>query len=281
MLRRFIVTCVVLAALAAPAAAQREPDFATLDRGDGISHFGLDLAWVKLDPPPLDSVLHLELFGQFVAQSGLGFYAAFPIAKSFGDGPAEMELDGEASIGDLEVGGLYVISAPELSWVFRLGLVVPTASEDGGDYVTNFYGQQFRLTDIALVDPNDFFARLAVSPLYHAHSVFLRIDVGVDVPFAEDDEDAYQADPIGRLNLGAGVDLGQIALMAELATIVEFDNDDVDPDNDRDVFTTAAFTARFMGPQLQPYLTLGIPVQEYIRDTVRFFVGGGIQGVLH
>lgn len=279
-MRPIIVILVMLGGLAAPAAAQREPDFSTLDRGDGISHVGLDLAWVKLDPPPLDSVLHIEMFGQFVSQSGLGLYAAFPLAKSFGDGPEEMELDGEASIGDLDVGGLYVISGPELSWVFRLGLVVPTASEDGGDYVTNFYGQQFRLTDIAMVDPNDFYARLAVSPLFHAHSVFLRIDLGVDVPFAEDDDDAYRGDPIGRLNLGGGLDLGQLALMAELATVVEFDDDEVDPDNDRDVFTTAAFTARFMGGQLQPYLTLGIPVQEYIRDTVKLFVAFGIQGVL-
>jgi len=280
-MRRLFVVLLLLGAMSAPAAAQREPDFATLDRGDGITHFGLDLAWVRLDPPPLDSVLHFEVFGQFVAQSGLGFYVAFPFAKSFGDGVPEGELDGETSIGDLDVGGLYVISAPELSWVFRLGLALPTASEDDGDFVTNFYGQQFRLTDIALVYPNDYFARLSVSPLYHAHSLFLRIDLGVDVPFAEDDPTFYPADPIGRLNLGAGVDLGQIALMAELATIVEFDDDDVDEDNDRDVFTTAAFTARFMGPQLQPYLTFGIPVQEYIRDTVRFFVGGGIQGVFH
>ena len=73
-MRHAITVAAVLAALAAPAAAQRMPDFATLDRGDGYSKLGLDLAWVSLDTANYDSALHLELHGQFVSYSGLGLY---------------------------------------------------------------------------------------------------------------------------------------------------------------------------------------------------------------
>jgi len=280
MLRRFMIAFVLLAAFAAPAAAQREPDFATLDRGDGISHLGLDLAWIKLDPPPYDSVLHLELHGQYVLQSGLGFYAALPINRSFGDGPDEEESDGEAAVADLDVGGLYVISGPELSWVFRLGLVAPIGGDDLGEFATNIRGANFRLTDVALAYPNDWWLRVAFSPLFHAHSVFLRIDLGVDVPFAENDEDIYRTDPIGRLNLAGGVDLGSAALMLELTNIAEFDDDDGDPPEDEDVFTNVAVTARFMGEVLQPFISVGTPIDKAVRDQVDVFIAGGIQGVL-
>lgn len=277
-MRRAIVAAAVLAALTAPAAAQRAPDFATLDRGDGYSKVGFDMAYVKLDPPPYDAVLHFEIYGQYVLQSGLGFYGAFPLARSLGDGEEPEELEGQGAIGNLDFGGLYVISGYDLSLVFRLGFIAPTASTDIGDFRTNFYGQQFRLTDIALINPDAWYARLSFSPLLHMSSFFLRGDIGVDIPFAED---TYRADPIGRLNVGAGFDLGTIALGVELANIFDIDDDDDDDPDDEDVFSTAAFNVRFMGTTLQPYLALGIPVQDYIRDNVEFFLALGIQGVLH
>jgi len=280
-MKRALMTAAVLAALAAPASAQRSPDFATLDRGDGISHIGLDVAWVNLDPPlpaaPYDWVFHVELHGQYVLHSGLGFYLALPFAKSSGD-PDEGEREGTAALGDFDVGGLYTISGPQLSLVFRLGLVIPTASEDDGDFSTNYWGQMFRLTDIAMVNPDAWYARLAFSPLYHASSLFLRLDLGVDIPFAEDN---YRADPIGRLNLGAGFDFGVAALMLELDNIIDIDDDDEDPDGDDDVFSEVAVTARFMGETLQPYLSVGTPIDDGVRDVVDFFIAGGIQGVLH
>jgi hypothetical protein len=188
-----------------------------------------------------------------------------------------MEFEGQAALGDLDVGGLYVISGPQLSMVFRLGLIVPTASEDPGDNAANFWAQQFRLTDVAMTNPDAWYARLSFSPLLHAHSLFARLDLGVDIPFAEDD---YRADPIGRLNLGAGVDFGAAALMVELANLFDIDDDDDDPPDDDDWANSAAITARFMGETLQPYISVGMPIDEWLRDRVDFFLAGGIQGVL-
>lgn len=277
-MRRALTTAAVLAALAAPAAAQRMPDFATLDRGDGYSKIGLDVGFLSLDPPPLDAALRIEPHLQYVTPGGLGGYLAFPIARSFGDGPAEGEIEGETAIGDLDLGALYVISGLDLSFVFRLGLVVPTASEDDGDTVTNYFAGQYRLTDIAMVNPDAWYARLAFSPLIHMSSLFLRVDLGIDIPFAEDN---FRADPIGRLNLGGGVDLGAAALMLEVVTIADIDDDDEDDLEDEDLYHTAAITARFMGEMLQPFITVGMPIDEPIRDRVAFFLGAGVQGVIH
>jgi hypothetical protein len=282
-MRRLVLVPLVLAGLAAPVAAQRSPDFATLDRGDGFSHIGLDLALSRLSPPtpPYDSALHVEVHAQYVLQSGLGLYGALPFAKAFGDGPAEGEFEGQAALGDLDVGGLYVIHGPTLSFVFRLGLIVPTASEDPGDNAANFWAQQYRLTDIAMTFPNDFFARLAFSPLFHSSNLFLRLDIGVDIPFAEDDEDLYRTDPIGRLNVGAGFDFGAAAIMLELANLFDIDDDDEDPPDDDDWASAGAITARFMGETLQPFISVGMPIDDWLRDRVDFFIAGGIQGVLH
>jgi hypothetical protein len=265
------LTAAVLAAGTSTASAQRMPDFATLDRTDGFSKFGLDVGFLKIDRADISSVLRLEPYGQLVSQQGLGAYLALPLARSFGD------VD-EGALGNLDLGGLYVISGADISFAFRLGLVVPTASEGAVDFVVNSLATHYRLTDISLTNPDAWYARLAFSPLIHTRSLFLRFDLGADIPFAEDD---FRADPILRLNVGGGVDLGLAALMLELVTIADVDDDDDDPDQDEDLFHTIAVTARFMHSTLQPFVTVGTPIDDQIRESVDFFIGFGIQGVLH
>lgn len=267
----------LVAATGSPALAQRMPDSSTMDRGDGFTKIGLDLGFVSLDSPPYDAALRLEPYGQLVTSSGLGGYFALPLARSFGSGE-DPEREGQAALGDLDIGGLYVISGFDVSFVFRLGLVVPTASEDVGDFATNLFAAQSRITDIAMVNPDAWYARLAFSPLIHVSNFFVRFDLGVDIPFAEDN---YRADPILRLNLGGGVDLGVVALMLELATIGDIDDDDDDELGDEDLYHTGALTVRFMGEALQPFLSIGMPIDDAVRDQVDFFIGAGIQAVFH
>ena len=58
MIRRLGIISLLLAlAEVAPAHAQRAPDMATLDRGDGITKLGFDLGWSFLNDPPYDSAL--------------------------------------------------------------------------------------------------------------------------------------------------------------------------------------------------------------------------------
>ena len=242
---------------------------ATLDRGDGISKFGLDLAYTSLDSPIYDATLRFEIYGQYVLQSGLGFYGAFPITRSFGaDDDPPSSPDNATAIGNLDLGLLYTLTrSPSLSWVFRGGLAVPTASDDADGAATNAFSVYPRFTDTALLVPNSLYLRFGVSPLIHVDTIFFRIDLGFDID-AKDEG----APNLLRFNAGGGIDLGVVALGLELVNIYELD----DAEDDDDFLSTVAFTLRFMGEQLQPFLSIGTPIDD-VRDSVPFFIMGGIQ----
>ncbi len=262
-----------LLALVATATAQRSPDMATLDRGDGISKLGLDVGLTFLDHPPYDAALRLEPYGQLILQSGLGFYGALPISVSFGgDGNPEPLPEDATALGNLDLGLLYVVTAgPEVSFVLRGGLALPTASDGLDATATSYYASFPRMTDLALAYPDAWYLRLGVSPLIYLDRVFLRADLGVDIGL--DDEGA---DELLRLNVGAGVDLGPVALSLELANTANLDRFDFDDGDDRWGHTFAA-TMRFMGETLQPFLAIGAPIDDDFRDRVDLFLAAGFQ----
>ncbi len=263
------IVLAITASTTRTAQAQRAPDMATLDRGDGISKFGVDLGFTSLDTPFYSSALRLELSGQYVLDSGLGFYGALPISRSFGDAPPPSPQAATA-LGNLELGLLFVVSSsPTVSWVFRGGVALPTADDDVDGVTTNYYAAWPRITDLALAAPNSIYGRLGISPLIHVDRVFLRLDLGLDI--GDDDNDA--ADELVRINVGGGIDLGVVALSLELANIASLD----DFDEDERFLHSLALTFRFMGEQLQPFLTIGAPLDDSTRNAVTFFVAGGIQ----
>lgn len=268
-MRIFVLS--ILLAISTAAHAQRAPDMSTLDRGDGISKLGLDLAFSSIDHPFYSAALRFEIHGQYVTDSGLGFYGALPISRSFGadDEPANSP-DNATALGNLDAGLLFVIeSSPTISWVFRGGVAFPTAADDVDGATTNAFATYPRLTDVALTVPDAWYVRLGVSPLLHVNRFFLQADVGFDIGL--DDEDDL-ADELFRLNVGAGYDFGAAALSLELVnvyTLDEFDDDD-------EFISTLAVTVRFMGEQLQPFLTVGTPVDD-VRESVPFFVAGGLK----
>jgi hypothetical protein len=267
---RVLSLSLVLLAFASPAQAQRAPDMATLDRGDGITKFGVDLGLTVLDGAVYDGALRLEPYGQYVLDSGFGFYGALPVTVSFGDedDPVFGDQD-DAALGNLDLGLLYVLDRPTVSWVFRGGVAVPTAADDLDGSLTNLAGVWPRFTDAALATPDATYIRLAVSPLVHTRKLFLRGDLGFDIGIGSNDTDP---DELLRLNIGGGVDLGVVALSLELVTMVTLDDGD-----DEDFFHTFAFCARFMTKSLEPFLALGLPLDASTRDNVDLFVSGGIQ----
>src|SRR5688500_17768902 len=91
----------LLLALAPAARAQRAPDTATLDRGDGITKLGLDLGLTLLDDTPYDAALRIEPYGQYVLDSGFGFYGALPISASFGDDDDPPGDQDDVALGNL------------------------------------------------------------------------------------------------------------------------------------------------------------------------------------
>jgi hypothetical protein len=270
MVRHLGLALALLMGFASTAFAQRAPDMATLDRGDGITKLGFDLGFSSLEQPPYDAALRFELWGQYVTNSGIGFYGALPISRSFGgEGPPPPDTSAEnrTSLGNVDVGLLYVIeSGSVLSWVFRGGVVLPTSSDGRDPALTRYAAVTPRMTDLALAS-SDWALRLSVSPLLHADRLFLRADIGFDLDIGDED-DHYL-----RLNIGGGVDLDVVALSLELVNMASFG----DIDREEDFFHAVAFTVRFMGKQLQPFISIGTPIDDYRRDQVKFFLAGGLQ----
>lgn len=275
VMQRIVITAVAVTALAVTAGyarAQRAPDLATLDRGDGISKVGVDLGFDIIDGP-YDAALRIEPYGQYITRMGLGIYGAFPIARSFG-GAGGAQPDDTFAIGDLDVGLLYVYEpSPTLSWVFRGGVGLPIASDSADGVLTNFLATYPRFTDLALLAPNSFVVRAAVSPLIHADRLYLRIDLGFDAGI-DDDDNGHE---MIRFNAGGGIDLGVIALGLELVNIYDLDKF---AGNEHFAHTVAG-TVRIMGKSLQPLIAVGTPLDSSARDVVPFFASVGIQYVPH
>ncbi len=267
MRRHTFVAVATLLWLTSSAHAQRAPDMATLDRGDGITKLGIDLGFSSLEAPPYDAALRFEVYGQYLTNSGFGFYGALPIARSFGgEGmPQPPEAFDRTTLYDLDAGLLYVISGETLSWVFRGGVLFPTASDGLDEALTRYYAVAPRLTDLAGAS-QDWHMRLSVSPLVHVDKLFLRADLGFDLDIGDDDYHYL------RLNVGGGVDLGVVALSLELVNTRTFG----DFARDEDFFHALAVTVRFMGERFQPFLSVGTPIDDYRRDVIKVFLSGGL-----
>ena len=271
-----MLVLIAAALTAGTAHAQRAPDMATLDRGDGISKVGVDVGLTFIDDAPYSLALRLEVYGQYVTKSGFGIYGSLPLSSSFGAPdddedpvPPDLIANDATALGNVEVGGLYVITkSPRLSFVFRGGLGLPTASEGRDEAATLFSAVFPRLTDLAnAIDA--WYLRLGFSPLIYADKLFFRADIGFDIGI---DGNGFDPNSMLRFNLGAGVDLGPVALGLELVNTVIF------LDEDEDFLNTLALTVRFMGRKLQPYIAVGAPLDD-TRDSVSLFLAGGIQFV--
>jgi hypothetical protein len=267
MVRHVGIALVILVGFASTAFAQRAPDMATLDRGDGITKLGFDLGFSSLEDPPYDAALRFEMWGQYVTNSGIGFYGALPISRSIGgEGPPDPGAENRTSLGNVDLGLLYVIEGSSLSWVFRGGVLLPTSTDGRDPSLTRYAAVAPRLTDIAMAS-SDWHLRLSLSPIVHVSKLFLRGDIGFDLDVGDTDFHYL------RLNIGAGVDFDVAAISVELVNTAMFG----DLDRNEDFFHAVAFTARFMGEQLQPFISIGAPLDESRRDQIKFFIAGGLQ----
>ena len=263
-------TIVTLALVLAstPAAAD---GFLTLDRGDGESRGGVEASWAQLDPPFGESinVFRFDGHGHYVTAGGLGGYAAMSIAYGSNDAGSG------TGIADAELGMLYVRRMnPTTELVFRGGVTLPTGNGDDDleDFIVNAIGTTARITDTIQIIPEGTSLRLAVSPIIRSGQVFARFDGGLDINI--DNAGSGEPDPVLRLNAGVGMDLGTVALTAELANSVSTDGD-----LDDQWANALAIGVRGRVGGVQPYGGLVVPIgDEY--DGVDFVVTVGIDAVL-
>jgi hypothetical protein len=172
-----------------------------------------------------------------------------------------------ASLSNLELGGLFVATkSHNLSFVFRLGASLPTASDGRDEAVTRYSGMFPRMTDYANTF-GEWYVRAGFSPLYYANRLVFRADLGFDIGLDD------TVPNLLRLNLGLGYDFGTVAFSLESVNTVAF------MEGDDDFLNALALTVRFMGERLQPYLAVGAPIDDTSRGDINLFVAGGFQFV--
>jgi hypothetical protein len=248
--------------LLVPVPAFADPGFVTLDRQSAESSAGGELSYLHIGGG--NTLLRLDVHGQYVTPSGFGGYAAAPLAIAFDDNDAANDL------GDLEAGVIYAphLSSPSVGVVVHAGLTVPTET-DGEDGILSTYAAFARLPAFDDVVPHGTSLRLGVSPTLRSGQLFARADLGFDHNLAacEFCGDVYD---LLRLDAGVGVDLGDVAVMGELATVTAL------RDGDDSSFETAAVSLRGRTGRLEPYAALVIPLDSALRDAYDFALTVGV-----
>jgi hypothetical protein len=263
---RFMLTLLCLC----PVLATAQPSF-TLDQATGRT--GAQLNYSLLSFKGDGHARRLQVFGEFGTTLDNGNRAGGYL--SIGSGTLS---NGDATLSGsnlVEAGGLYVFALGDgHDVVTRLGLTLPQGGIRGA--VANLGAAPARLTDLALAVPDAGIVRLSVSPRGRAGNLFYRVDAGIDVGlFGENGTDV---DPIGRVNFMGGIDVGAVALQAELNNLLNLtDLGDGLAENMLHAFTVGT---TFEIGQFTPGVGLTIPLDEEFRDGEVYVVQATVRGTL-
>lgn len=263
-MKRLASPLVVVGALAAPVAAEREPadlvhDTHTMDRLTPTSTFGIELGYEVWDGDGfVETVVGLNVGGHFVSDSGAGGYLVVPISHVELEDPLMIfPDDSETVLGNVEIGGMYARPmGRNADMLFRLGVALPTADDDPGIGQFQAFASAPRYGDLVLRIPDSTWLRVGFSPMGRAGIFYWRADIGLDLMIDDDDGEAVDISPIVRLNGGGGVDLGTVDLGVELVTNVTSPEDD----NADEIASTLGIGARFAAGKAQPGVALILPV---------------------
>jgi len=265
-LRSLVVAAMFIATTALSAAA--EPGFVQLDRQDGVSRFGGEVAFLSTDDNVDATAFRFDVHGQYVLPSGLGFYGALPIAYASGDG------ESGTGIGDAEVGAIFVprMANPNFQLTVHGGVTLPIGSDDPVDFAANLLGTMARLTDAVQITPEGMTLRAAASGRIRMNQIFFGFDGGIDINLARSGDGTN--DPIIRLNGGVGFDGGNFSVSGELINLISTDSD-----LDDQVFNAFAVGFRAVAGDLRPYGSFVIGPDDSDFAT-SFAIVGGIEGVI-
>jgi hypothetical protein len=250
-MRTICLTSLLVCALAAPAAAQ-EPSFATLEHATDHSRFHASVGPTRFDDSDY-FIMRVDVGAQYVSPQGFGVYGFVPVTHADGDDPGSL-----TELADVELGGLYVLPlAPTTDVILQGGVALPTAP-DSNDALINLFGGLPRVTDLAGGVGNVTWLALGASPMHRRGDLFLRADVGVDVPIADDEY--TDPDPVVHLNVAAGVDLGAVAIAGELVNLRGMDS------RDGEWLSTAALSVSARSGGVRPFGAVVLPVDPELAD---------------
>ena len=278
-----------LATVAAPAFADDAAPsttnaFATMDNtGDGskleaetsiVSFYGED----DDDDDEL-TLVRTSLLGQYLTPQGFGGYASLDVIHGFSDAFE----DDYTELGNLQLGGLYQRTlSPNADLGVRVGLVLPTSTDDGTELL-HVMGTMFsRPSEFATAVADSMWLRLGVSPTFHQGLFFARVDGGIDIPVMNPDRGddlEVDLDPVGHVNAGVGVGSNGFVGTAELQNAFTFGEMDENDDLGDRFVHTAALSARYQGKVVSPYVAASTPLDDFGLGEV-FTVTAGISGKL-
>ena len=174
LLRWLVGIVTVATVLAAPVTAQAYPYYRydagpgtlTLDRMDSSERAGLQVGLDKWRGSAL--AMRFELYGQYVLPShNFGLYGGLALAHLFPDDPAPSAT----GISNLDVGAFFMPDHTS-DLIFRVGMILPTASDSIGGYNANSAVAFERLTDLLLQFPHVTALRLSVSTVQQSGLAF-------------------------------------------------------------------------------------------------------------
>lgn len=266
-MKRLASLFALVCATAGTAAAERAPadrvhDTHTMDRLTPETTFGVELGYEVWDgDSAIDMLIGLDVGGHYVSESGAGGYLVLPLSYIATDDIVTpigtLEGDSEMVIGNIELGGMYARPmGVNGDMVFRLGVALPTADDDADIGALQPYASVPRYGDFVLRWPNSTWLRMAFSPMGRAGIFYWRADVGLDLMLDDDDGLATDISPIVRVNVGGGLDLGNVDLGVELVTNVASPEDD----NADETAHTLGLGARFATGKAQPGVALILPI---------------------
>jgi hypothetical protein len=264
-----LLTLAVPSVAAAEIAGTADPvhDFHGVDRFTPRSTFGAALAYEAWDDngfTDAPTVLGFDVGGHYLTPAGYGGYLVVPLSYLSVDSVISAD-DSVMALGNLDLGGLVTRRVRGIDVLGRVGLVLPTADDDGIEAL-QVLASVPRYGDLVQRAPDSSWLRLSGSAMGTRGALFWRGDVGLDLVLDEGDLGSGDLAPIFRLNLAGGIDLGATDVTVELATNVG-DDDSVATDNTN---TTLTLGARYDAGGVQPGLALLVPLGFDDQEDLKF-----------
>ncbi len=185
---------------------------------------GLELGYSMYDVDELTvTPLRLGVFGQYVLPSGFGGYTQFNLSFVRYDDDTSGQNTG-VGLSNLELGAIFAVEEGALEAIGRMGIALPTASQDTESILANSFNAFSRMTDSSLAPPGSTTLRASLSPIVRSGNLLVRADLGFDLPASS--PDGVELNALVRFNLGVGLLRGDHQFGVELVNLLSLDSDD-------------------------------------------------------
>ena len=258
----------VLALVFLPTMAQAQT--ALVDRMGGADMFAGNLelaigAWHNSDSI---TTMRTDLFLSGGTEMG-GAYFQAALSSVFGDTTSVTQ------ISNIEVGGYGNISMGPITFVGRLGIVLPLIEPDADGVFAGVVAFRARPNDQMLFMQDTFGIRPSFSAIAQFGIFKLRGDVGFDIGLSTaDDRMGPERPTYIRLNLAIAAKLGLASLGLEFSNVgIVDDTEGLEFDSPASRFVhSMAFLVSLDMPMVQPYLAIVLPL-DTVDETTFFTLG--------